>query len=144
MLQQEKKRAPSGVKNITPYDAGGRESRGGSFFARACSSLADRLLFLTESRETRRVPADHRGGDFMDVSTLRLFFFWCALLNYLALGAMAAVFVFAGDRIFALHRRWFALDRDVFDVAMYFFLGFYKLFVFVFCLVPWIALLIAG
>ena len=80
----------------------------------------------------------------MDVSTLRLFFFWCALLNYLALGAMAAVFVFAGDRIFALHRRWFALERESFEAAFYFFLGFYKICILVFCLVPWLALLIAG
>ena len=80
----------------------------------------------------------------MDISTLRWFFFWCSLLNYLLLGVMFAVYIFAGDRIYSLHNRWFTLDREIFSVAMYFFLGFYKLFILIFCLVPWLALFFAG
>jgi len=70
----------------------------------------------------------------MDSSTLCWFFFWCTVINYLILGGMTAAFVLLGDKIFALHL----------EVAMYFFLGIYKILVLVFCFVPWIALLIAG
>ncbi|MDD2453153.1 MAG: hypothetical protein PHI81_01895 [Synergistaceae bacterium] len=80
----------------------------------------------------------------MDSSTLCWFFFWCTVINYLILGGMTAAFVLLGDKIFALHRRWFDLDKGTFEVAMYFFLGIYKILVLVFCFVPWIALLIAG
>jgi len=80
----------------------------------------------------------------MDVSTLRWFFFWCTLINCLVLGGMTLGVILFGDKIYALHRRWFDFDRGTFEAAMYFFLGIYKILVLVFFFVPWIALLIAG
>ncbi len=80
----------------------------------------------------------------MDLSTLRWFFFWCTFLNYLFLGGFFLGFALAGDKIYQLHRKWFALDRDSFDTIMYVLMGVYKVLIAVFCLVPWIALLITG
>lgn len=78
----------------------------------------------------------------MDISALRSFFLWGALLNYLIITVMFMAFLFVGDRIYSLHQRWFNLDRRTFDGALYLFLGFYKIGTHAFFLVPWLALLI--
>lgn len=80
----------------------------------------------------------------MDISTLRWFFFWCVILNALILGGSALAIVFAGDRIYHVLRKWFALDREIFYAVVYFFFGLYKILLLVFGFVPWLALLIAG
>ena len=80
----------------------------------------------------------------MDISTLRWFFFWCAILNALILGGCTLGIALAGDRIYHFHRKWFALDREAFYTVVYFFLGLYKILILVFGFVPGLALLIAG
>ena len=80
----------------------------------------------------------------MGLVVMRSFFLWCTILNYGILLAASLAFLLAGDFIYRLHRRWFALERESFEAAFYFFLGFYKICILVFCLVPWLALLIAG
>jgi hypothetical protein len=80
----------------------------------------------------------------MNTGTLCWVFFWCTLINYLILGGMTLGVIIFGDKIFALHRRWFDFDRGTFEVALYFFLGIYKILIIVFFFVPWLALLIAG
>ena len=54
------------------------------------------------------------------------------------------VFVFAGDWVFRMHGKMIPLTRESFNVAIYGFLGFFKIIVMVFNLVPYIALVIIG
>jgi len=78
----------------------------------------------------------------MDIETLRAFFMWCTILN-IALLTLSFVFcVCAGDWVYRIHSKWFPIPRDVFNVVLYSFIGLYKMFVFVFNLIPYVALLI--
>jgi hypothetical protein len=69
---------------------------------------------------------------------------WCSILNGGLLVFSALIAGFAREFIFRAHNRWYRIQREAFDVAMYSFLGVYKIFIFVFSLVPYVALLIVG
>ena len=49
-----------------------------------------------------------------------------------------------GDWIYRIHSKWFSISRETFNVAIYSFLGLYKIFILVFNLIPYVALLIVG
>ena len=80
----------------------------------------------------------------MDIATVRAFFMWCTIIN----GALLIVsFVFlacARDWVYRMQSKWFPIPRQAFDVAIYSFLGAFKMFVLGFNLVPYLALLIMG
>jgi len=65
---------------------------------------------------------------------------WTAALNYLVLLLWFLVYGFASDRIYALHRRWFAVTREQFSQLHYLGMMFYKLSIFLFLLAPYISL----
>jgi len=50
----------------------------------------------------------------------------------------------ASDWVYRMHSKWFPLSRETFDVAIYSFLGLFKIVFFVFNAVPYLALLIIG
>lgn len=76
----------------------------------------------------------------MPVPQLESFLLWCAAINYGVLLLVFGAWVFAGDALYRLHARWFTLDRARCDFAIYLMLGLYKLAIWMFCLVPWLAL----
>jgi intracellular septation protein A len=53
-------------------------------------------------------------------------------------------FIFARDWIRRYHGKWFKLSEESFDAIHYAAMAFFKLLIFVFNLVPYIALLIVG
>ena len=80
----------------------------------------------------------------MDINTIRAFFMWCTIING-ALFILSFLFcAFAGDWIYKMQNRWFAIPREKFNVVIYSFIGLYKIFVITFNLIPFIALLIIG
>lgn len=76
----------------------------------------------------------------MEMQTLARFFLWCTLLNGGLLSFSFLIKVFAGDFVYGLHSRWFAISREAFDLVFYCLIGGYKLLLFVFNLMPWIVL----
>jgi hypothetical protein len=64
------------------------------------------------------------------------FLLWCALANYAMLLVVFGAFVWLREPMRHLHRRWFALTDAQIDGYMYLFLGFYKLAVWFFLLIP--------
>jgi hypothetical protein len=50
------------------------------------------------------------------------------------------VFVFARDFVFGIHTRWFKITKERFDEIHYTMMGYYKLIVFVFNVIPYLAL----
>lgn len=80
----------------------------------------------------------------MDMFTIKTIFMWCTIINLLLLVISFLICAFAGDWIYRKHRKWFPISREAFNVAIYSFLGLYKILVLVFNLVPWIACAIAG
>jgi hypothetical protein len=65
---------------------------------------------------------------------------WCTIINFGLLIVSAIIIVTAREWAYKMHSRWFDLSKKEFDVILYCFLGLYKILIFVFCIVPWIAL----
>ncbi len=80
----------------------------------------------------------------MDIDTVRAFFMWCTIINGALLILSFLICAFAGDWIYRIHSRWFPISREAFYVAIYSFLGLFKIFVLAFNLVPYVALVIVG
>ncbi len=80
----------------------------------------------------------------MDIIVIRSFFMWCTILNAGLLCLVFLLTAFAGDFVYRTHTRWFPMPRETFNAIIYAFLGMYKLMVYVFCIVPYVALLIVG
>ena len=80
----------------------------------------------------------------MDLVTLRAFFMWCTILNGGFLIISSLVLTFAGNLIYRVHSKWFKMPREAFNIVIYSFIGLYEIFLLVFCLVPYVVLLILG
>ena len=80
----------------------------------------------------------------MDIHTVRAFFMWCAIINVSLLLLSSLTCVCAGDWVYRMQSKWFPISREAFNVAIYSFIGLFKIFVIVFNLVPYIALVIVG
>ena len=80
----------------------------------------------------------------MDIQTLTTFFMWCTILNVALLLLSSLLCICAADWAYSIHSKWFSISRETFNVAIYSFLGLYKVLVFVFNLIPYIALLLVG
>ena len=80
----------------------------------------------------------------MDIQTLTGFFMWCTILNGGLLIFSSLICVFAGDWVYQMHSRWFPMPREAFNVAIYSFLGLFKIGLLIFNIVPYVALLIVG
>jgi len=80
----------------------------------------------------------------MDIQTLTTFFMWCTIINLglLILSSLARIFL--SDFSYRMNNRFFSISREAFNIAFCSFIGLFKIFVIVFNLVPYIALLIIG
>ena len=76
----------------------------------------------------------------MIIDQLVTFFGWCTVINW-ALMCVWLVFITAArDFTFKLHAAMFNITEVQFNAMHYGGLGFYKLMVFLFCLVPYVVL----
>jgi len=80
----------------------------------------------------------------MDIQTLTSFFMWCTIINSVFLIFLALVFMLAPNLTYRLQSRFIPISRETFNVVFYSFIGFFKVIVLVFNVVPLIALLIIG
>ena len=78
----------------------------------------------------------------MNLQILTQFFMWCTIINVALLIITSLIWLFGADFIYKIHGRFFPMPRETFNAIFYFFIGIYKLLVYVFNLIPWIALLI--
>lgn len=78
----------------------------------------------------------------MDLISVRAFFMWCTVINGGLLILSSVILMSAQDFVFRLHRKWFPMPRETFAAMVYGFLGFYKIVVIAFNLVPYLALVI--
>ena len=65
---------------------------------------------------------------------------WCALINYAVLVVWWLVFVFAHGWMYELNREFFQISEQDFDNTHYLCMGLYKLGIFLFFLVPYLAI----
>lgn len=80
----------------------------------------------------------------MDINTVRAFFMWSTIINGSFLILSSLLLAFAGNWVYRMHSRWFPMSKATFSAMIYGFLGFYKIVVISFSLVPYLALLIVG
>lgn len=80
----------------------------------------------------------------MDIVTLKEFFMWCTILNGGLLIISSLFLTFASNLVYRIHSKWFPMPRETFNVVIYSFIGVYKIFLWVFNLFPYIALVIIG
>lgn len=78
------------------------------------------------------------------MDTLREVLGWCCVINMAMLVIWLVGILTARDAIHRLHGRWFRLSDAQFDTIHYAGMAFYKIAIFLFNLVPWIALHIVG
>ena len=80
----------------------------------------------------------------MTLETIRAFLGWCTLINWGFL-MFWWLFIWLGhDFVHGLHGKWFKLSRESFDAIHYGAMAAYKTAIFLFCLVPYLALRIIG
>ena len=81
----------------------------------------------------------------MDIYSIRAFLMWCTILNVGLLVLSSLMCICAGDWMYRIHSKLFSISRETFNVAIYSFLALYKLLIFVFNLIPCVALsLVSG
>ncbi|MED5606162.1 MULTISPECIES: DUF6868 family protein [Pseudomonas] len=80
----------------------------------------------------------------MNVKDPQEFLLWCTLLNYAVLLLWFGAFSLAHEGLYRLHRHWFDLGREAFDVLHYGGMAVYKIGILLFNLVPLLALWITG
>ena len=68
----------------------------------------------------------------------------CTLLAIGMLLIWVVMYLVAADFIFAIHSSMFGIDRAAFDLAVYCGIGLFKIAVWVFFLIPYLALKITG
>ncbi len=80
----------------------------------------------------------------MDIQTLTDYYMRCTIINAGLFMYWATVCTLAPDFVYRKQSRWFPISRQTFDVAIYGFLGLFKIVFIVFNLVPYVALSIVG
>jgi hypothetical protein len=80
----------------------------------------------------------------MTLELLREVLGWALVIHLGILWFWFGMYLLAGDQVRSLHGRWFALPRESFDAIHYAGMAVYKLGIFLFVLVPYVALLIVG
>lgn len=80
----------------------------------------------------------------MTIEAVREVLGWCCVINT---GVVLVWFLFlacAHDWIYRLHSKWFRVSKESFDSIHYAGIAFFKIIIFVFNFVPYIALHIVG
>jgi len=80
----------------------------------------------------------------MNIQLLKRFFLWCTIINVALLTLSTLICIYAPDWLYSMHGNWFSIPRETLNIIMYSYLGLFKIFIYIFNIVPLIALLIIG
>ena len=80
----------------------------------------------------------------MTVSMIRELLGWCCVINMGLLLWWFLIILLAHDCIYKIHGKWFKMSKETFDAIHYAGIAFFKISIFVFNIVPYIALHIIG
>jgi len=78
------------------------------------------------------------------VESIRDVLAWCAVINIGLLLWWFLFFTLAHDWMFHLHARWFKVSVEKFDAIHYAGMAFFKICIWLFSIVPYLALRIVG
>jgi Family of unknown function (DUF6868) len=79
----------------------------------------------------------------MNVETIIVVLGWTTLINIALLAWWVLFVVLAHDWTYQLHAKWFKFSRERFDAIHYSLMGFFKMGIILFNLVPYLSLRIA-
>jgi len=68
------------------------------------------------------------------------FLLWSVILNYLLLIIWSGIFLLGKNWLYAIHSQFFDISKPAFNAFNYGGMGLYKMLIFIFCLIPYIAL----
>ena len=80
----------------------------------------------------------------MTIEVIRSALAWCIIINWALLLWWFLFFTLAHDWTYQFHRKWFDLSVDQFDTIHYGGMGLFKIGIFLFNLVPYLALRIVS
>ena len=80
----------------------------------------------------------------MTIYQIREVLAWCSVINVALLIFMFLVVTVLRPVVYKMHSKLFPITEAQFNVSMYAFIGAYKLLVFMFNIIPYIALSIVG
>ncbi len=80
----------------------------------------------------------------MAIDLVRNAFMWCSIINMGILLWWFLFVVLAHDWVYHFHGKWFKLSVERFDTIHYTGIVFFKILIFVFNIIPYVALLIVG
>jgi len=80
------------------------------------------------------------GRRAMTVEFVRQVLAWCSLFNLIILMVWFLGFRMAGEGMYRVHSKWFAISKETFDAIHYAGMTFFKLTFVVFNLVPYLVL----
>ena len=78
----------------------------------------------------------------MTIYEIREVLGWCSLINVALMVVMFLILWLGRSWVYKMHSRMFPITESQFNMAIYSFLGAYKLLVYMFNIIPWIALCI--
>ncbi len=76
----------------------------------------------------------------LDADLLLNFFLFTSIINLFLLFFGFMVIALARGWVYRMHSRWYPMTEEEFNRAIYRMMGIYKILIFVFCVVPYIAL----
>ena len=80
----------------------------------------------------------------MTFETIRAVFAWCSVINIGLLLWWLVFYVLARDWMYQLHCKWFKISEERFDTIHYAGMAIFKIGIFLFNLVPYLAMRITG
>ncbi len=80
----------------------------------------------------------------MTIDLVRNALMWCSIINMGLLLWWFLLITLAHDWVYHFHGKWFKLSIERFDTIHYTGITFYKICIFVFNIIPYVALLIVG
>ena len=78
----------------------------------------------------------------MNIDTLTAFFMWCTVINLGIYIVWVLFILLAPDLVYRVQTKWIPVSRETFTIVMYSFMGAFKIVIIVFCLVPYVSLLV--
>jgi hypothetical protein len=80
----------------------------------------------------------------MTLETIRDALAWCSVMNIILLLVWFIMFALAHDWVYRMHSKWYKLSQDAFNTIHYSGIAFFKIVIFVFNIVPYLALRIVA
>ena len=76
----------------------------------------------------------------MMILEIREMLMWCSMINVVLLIFSFLILSMARQWVYKMHSVWFPITESQFNVIIYSFVGFYKILIIVFNIVPFLAL----